>query len=69
MAINLKSTADLSANGVKALVYGQAGAGKTTLAATMPHPIILSAERSSVNQRCRPAIRGDQHNGGSLGGV
>ena len=44
MAINLKSTADLSANGVKALVYGQAGAGKTTLAATMPHPIILSAE-------------------------
>jgi hypothetical protein len=25
-------------------VYGQAGAGKTTLAATMPHPVILSAE-------------------------
>lgn len=44
MAINLKSTADLSANGVKALVYGQAGAGKTTLAATMPNPVILSAE-------------------------
>jgi phage nucleotide-binding protein len=44
MAINIKSTADLSANGVKALVYGQAGAGKTTLAATMPNPVILSAE-------------------------
>ena len=44
MAINLKSTSDLSGNGVKALVYGQAGAGKTTLAATMPHPVILSAE-------------------------
>jgi phage nucleotide-binding protein len=44
MAINLKSTADLSANGVKALVYGPAGAGKTTLAATMPYPVILSAE-------------------------
>lgn len=44
MAINLKSTSDLSANGVKALVYGQAGAGKTTLSATMPHPVILSAE-------------------------
>jgi len=44
LAINLKSTSDLSANGVKALVYGQAGAGKTTLAATMPHPVILSAE-------------------------
>jgi phage nucleotide-binding protein len=44
MAINLKSTSDLSANGVKALVYGQSGAGKTTLAATMTHPVILSAE-------------------------
>jgi phage nucleotide-binding protein len=44
MAINIKSTADLSANGVKALVYGQAGAGKTSLCATMPNPIILSAE-------------------------
>jgi phage nucleotide-binding protein len=44
MAINLKSTSDLSGNGVKALVYGQAGAGKTTLSATMPHPVILSAE-------------------------
>jgi phage nucleotide-binding protein len=44
MAINLKNTADVSANGVKVLVYGQAGAGKTTLAATMPKPIIISAE-------------------------
>lgn len=44
MAINLKSTSDLSTNGVKALVYGQAGAGKTTLAASMPNPVILSAE-------------------------
>ena len=44
MAINLKSTSDLSGNGVKALVYGQAGAGKTTLSASMPHPVILSAE-------------------------
>ena len=44
MAINLKSTANLATNGVKVLVYGQAGAGKTTLVATMPNPIILSAE-------------------------
>ena len=44
MAINLNSTSDLSGNGVKALVYGQAGAGKTTLSASMPHPVILSAE-------------------------
>ena len=44
MAINLKSTSDLSANGVKAIVYGLAGGGKTTLSASMPHPVILSAE-------------------------
>jgi phage nucleotide-binding protein len=44
MAISLKSTSDLSANGVKVLVYGQAGAGKTSLIATLPNPIILSAE-------------------------
>jgi len=44
MAINLKTTASLASNGAKLLVYGQAGAGKTTLAATLPNPIILSAE-------------------------
>jgi phage nucleotide-binding protein len=44
MAINLKSTGSLSANGVKVLVYGQAGAGKTSLIKTLPQPIVLSAE-------------------------
>lgn len=44
MAINLKSTGDLTANGVKLLVYGQAGAGKTSLIPTLPNPIVLSAE-------------------------
>ena len=44
MAINLKTTGSLSANGVKLLVYGQAGAGKTTLVKTLPNPIVLSAE-------------------------
>ena len=44
MAINLKSTGSLSANGVKLLVYGQAGAGKTTLVKTLPNVIVLSAE-------------------------
>lgn len=44
MAIQLKNTADVHANGIKALVYGAAGAGKTTLSASMPRPIIISAE-------------------------
>lgn len=44
MAIELKSTRGLSASGVKMLVYGQAGAGKTSLIATLPEPVVLSAE-------------------------
>ncbi len=44
MAINLKNTSDVHANGVKVLVYGHAGVGKTTLSTTMPNPVIISAE-------------------------
>ena len=44
MAINLKKTGGMSANGVKLLVYGQAGSGKTSLIKTLPNPIVLSAE-------------------------
>ena len=44
LAISVKTTGSLSANGVKMLVYGQAGAGKTSLIPTLPDPIVLSAE-------------------------
>jgi phage nucleotide-binding protein len=44
MAINLRSTGSLSANGVKMLVYGNAGSGKTSLIPTLPSPVVLSAE-------------------------
>lgn len=44
MSINLKSTSDFRNVGVKILVYGESGAGKTRLCATAPNPIILSAE-------------------------
>ena len=44
MAINLKRTTEASVSGVKLLVYGQAGAGKTRLVPTLPKPILLSAE-------------------------
>jgi phage nucleotide-binding protein len=44
MAINLRSTKGLHANGVKLLVYGNAGAGKTSLIPTLPNPVVFSAE-------------------------
>jgi phage nucleotide-binding protein len=44
MAINLKRTSALARDGVKILIYGQAGAGKTSLIPTLPSPIVLSAE-------------------------
>lgn len=44
MAINLQSTNTLAQGGVKILVYGAAGTGKTTLIPTLPNPVILSAE-------------------------
>jgi phage nucleotide-binding protein len=44
MAISIKRTRDLTKNGVKLLVYGAAGSGKTSLITTLPKPIVLSAE-------------------------
>lgn len=44
MAIQLQSTKGLHTNGVKILVYGHSGAGKTSLIPSLPSPIVLSAE-------------------------
>lgn len=45
MAIQLVSADALAAsNGVKIVVYGRSGMGKTMLTATMPNPVLLSAE-------------------------
>lgn len=45
MAIKLINTAEAAKNnGVKVLVYGRAGMGKTVLCATAPAPFIISAE-------------------------
>lgn len=44
MAIKLRSTEQLAADGVKMLVYGAAGSGKTSLIPTLPSPVVLSAE-------------------------
>lgn len=45
MAIQLQSANKLAAvHGVKCLVYGRAGLGKTSLTATAPAPVLISAE-------------------------
>lgn len=44
MAINLKSTSSVHTDGIKLVVYGMSGAGKTSLIPTLPNPIIISAE-------------------------
>jgi phage nucleotide-binding protein len=44
MAIVLKNTRDVHASGIKVLVYGHAGSGKTCLIPTLPTPVVLSAE-------------------------
>ena len=44
MAIQLKRSSGIAADSVKLLVYGQAGAGKTSLIPTLPSPVVLSAE-------------------------
>lgn len=51
MAINLKSTNTVTTNGLKVLIYGEAGAGKTTLIKTLPKPLILSAEGGLLSLR------------------
>ena len=44
MAIKIMSTESIVSTGIKVLVYGAAGVGKTTLIKTLPNPIILSSE-------------------------
>ena len=45
MALNFTTTRKAAqTNGVKVLVYGKAGVGKTVLCATAPKPVIISAE-------------------------
>lgn len=52
MVIRLQSTSSISASqGIKAVVYGPAGSGKTTLCASLPNPVILSAEAGLLSLR------------------
>lgn len=49
MAIKIQSTAEIEFNGVKCIVYGGPGVGKTRLCATAPRPIIISAEEGLLS--------------------
>lgn len=52
MAITLKSTKDAALDGIKILVHGPAGAGKTSLCATTGEPtVIISAESGLLSLR------------------
>lgn len=52
MAITLKSTKDAAFDGIKILVHGPAGAGKTSLCATTGEPtVIISAESGLLSLR------------------
>lgn len=49
MPIYIQSTVDLAAEGIKMLVYGPAGWGKTVLCSTAPVPLIISAEKGLLS--------------------
>ncbi len=50
MALQFTTTAELAVTqGVKMLVYGGSGAGKTVLLATLTKPVIISAERGLLS--------------------
>ena len=52
MALKFATTNQAGAvHGIKALIYGRAGAGKTYMARTAPNPIILSAEAGVLSLR------------------
>jgi phage nucleotide-binding protein len=52
MSLNFTSTSQVSnQNGIKILVYGTPGVGKTALVATLPKPILISAEAGALSLR------------------
>lgn len=49
MAIKIQSSRDCHVQGIKAVIYGASGVGKTVLCSTAPKPIIISAERGLLS--------------------
>lgn len=54
MALNFSTTdRESRGHGIKMLVYGRAGTGKTTLCSTAPSPLIISAEAGLLSLRSK----------------
>ena len=51
MSIKIQKTSDIKDQGVKCVIYGGAGVGKTRACATAPRPIIISAESGLLSLR------------------
>ena len=49
MAIKIQSTKDCHVDGIKVVVHGVSGVGKTVLCTTAPKPIIISSERGLLS--------------------
>lgn len=49
MAIKIQNTEDFGVNGIKAVVYGASGVGKTSLARSVSDSIIISAEKGLLS--------------------
>lgn len=49
MALKFSNTNNVYSNGVKILLYGSPGVGKTTLLATVPRCVIISAEKGLLS--------------------
>ena len=49
MAVKIKSTIDVTANGANLVIYGESGVGKTTLVSHLDNTIILSAEQGLLS--------------------
>lgn len=49
MAIKIQSSRGCHVDGIKAVIYGASGVGKTVLCSTAPRPIIISAERGLLS--------------------
>lgn len=49
MAVKIRSTKDVHTNGIKLVLYGASGSGKTVMSSTAPNPIYVSAEKGLLS--------------------